>query len=675
MNILLSKQFKQEATKAIAAIVLFIIGYILLVSLTLAAALAIIGLAIKLIAIKLNFITLLLFGGSIMAAIMIVIFLFKFIFSSTKFNDEGLLEIQRKDHPKLYAIIDEIVLKVGTDFPKKVYLSNELNASVFYDSSFMSMFFPTRKNLHIGLSLVNLMSEDELKGILAHEFGHFAQRTMKVGSYIYNFNKIVYHMIYENDFLNEQMDKASNVHFIFTLCMLLAKYIMMANIYLLTKLFILVRKQYMALSRQMEFHADEVAANVVGSEVCINAFNKFEAGEIALNRTFSFLNNLNTEHKQVTNFYHTYTVLLHNLAKEKGYAIHEDSLYISQENVQNTYQKQIVVKNQWASHPTNEERIQALEKLNIPSQSISTKGAFNYFNDATALQETFTKHIYPEKEVEVEVTFLDTESIASCYNEFYKKNSFNASYNHYYDYKNPILEIDTEIEIPSDVTLQTLFDSEKLNLLEKQRVLQSDLDDLTEILKEENNIRSFDYNGIKYKRNKAMSIIKNLSNEMADIKKEIEKHDQLIFSYFKKVSIKQNKKTEFEDIYKKYIFTDSLYDEAEVHYKNISHFFERLQQDTVILESKKTIKKFSNQEIEFKNFLSKLMIHFLLKEEQIENLNKFIKHTQSYIQDENFNVELLDLLYYCRENMMQICSDSVFDSKKQLLETKLQLCA
>ena len=69
------------------------------------------------------------------------------------------------------------------------------------------------------------------------------------------------------------------------------------------------------------------------------------------------------------------------------------------------------------------------------------------------------------------------------------------------------------------------------------------------------------------------------------------------------------------------------------------------------------------------------MIHLPLKEEQVENLNKFTKHTQSYIQDENFNVELLDLLYYCRENMLQVCSDSFFNTKKQLLETKLQLCA
>ena len=50
---------------------------------------------------------------------------------------------------KLFSLIEEIVVKVNTDFPKKIYLSTEVNAAVFYDSSFWSMFFPIKKNLLI----------------------------------------------------------------------------------------------------------------------------------------------------------------------------------------------------------------------------------------------------------------------------------------------------------------------------------------------------------------------------------------------------------------------------------------------------------------------------------------------------------------------------------------------
>ena len=61
------------------------------------------------------------------------------------------------------------------------------------------MFFPVRKNLQIGLGLVNIVSVSEFKAVMAHEFGHFSQRSMKVGSYVYNVNKVIFNMLYENE--------------------------------------------------------------------------------------------------------------------------------------------------------------------------------------------------------------------------------------------------------------------------------------------------------------------------------------------------------------------------------------------------------------------------------------------------------------------------------------------
>jgi hypothetical protein len=67
-------------------------------------------------------------------------------------------------------------------------LFGDVNASVFYDSSFWSIIFPIRKNLQIRLGLVNKIIEQELKAILAHEFGCFSQRSTKVGSFVYDVN-------------------------------------------------------------------------------------------------------------------------------------------------------------------------------------------------------------------------------------------------------------------------------------------------------------------------------------------------------------------------------------------------------------------------------------------------------------------------------------------------------
>ena len=79
--------------------------------------------------------------------ILVLFFLVKFIFSSHKVDRSHLHEISKTDEPRLFKLIEDIVNEVYTSFPKKVYLSTDVNAAVFYDSSFWSMFIPIKKNL------------------------------------------------------------------------------------------------------------------------------------------------------------------------------------------------------------------------------------------------------------------------------------------------------------------------------------------------------------------------------------------------------------------------------------------------------------------------------------------------------------------------------------------------
>src|SRR5690606_23214694 len=119
--------------------------------------------------------------GLFASGLTVLFFLIKFIFASTKVDTDHLSEITEHDEPELFLLIHQIVSEVDTSFPKKVFLSHDVNASVFYDSSFWSMFLPIRKNLQIGVGLINAVTQQELKAILAHEFGHFSQKSMKVG--------------------------------------------------------------------------------------------------------------------------------------------------------------------------------------------------------------------------------------------------------------------------------------------------------------------------------------------------------------------------------------------------------------------------------------------------------------------------------------------------------------
>jgi Zn-dependent protease with chaperone function len=120
--------------------------------------------------------------GLMCLGISVIYFLIKFIFVRSKDENASRVEITENQQPRLFAFIRQLSKETHTPFPKKIFISPDFNACVFYNSGFRSMFLPVRKNLEIGLGLVNSINASELKAVIAHEFGHFSQRSMKLGS-------------------------------------------------------------------------------------------------------------------------------------------------------------------------------------------------------------------------------------------------------------------------------------------------------------------------------------------------------------------------------------------------------------------------------------------------------------------------------------------------------------
>lgn len=75
---------------------------------------------------------------------------------------------------------------------------------------FGACFFRFQKNLQIGVGLINSTTQQELIAILAHEFGHFSQRSMKVGTYVYQANQVIYNMLYRNESLDNTFQSWAN---------------------------------------------------------------------------------------------------------------------------------------------------------------------------------------------------------------------------------------------------------------------------------------------------------------------------------------------------------------------------------------------------------------------------------------------------------------------------------
>lgn len=224
---------------------------------------------------------------------MLWLFLLKGLFKRHETDLEHYTEIMEAGQPELFAFIRRLCREVGAPFPHRIFFSPDVNAGVFYDSSLLNLVLPVRKNLIIGLGLVQCLTINEFKAVLAHEFGHFAQSTTLLGQYVNVANRVIAGMIFEEDAWDEWLENWKEVEDfrISIWAWLLAGIIWVFRLVLIL-LFHLINLFHFALARQMEFQADRVAVSITGSDAIVNALIRLRAAAAAYQQTLQDLHPL-----------------------------------------------------------------------------------------------------------------------------------------------------------------------------------------------------------------------------------------------------------------------------------------------------------------------------------------------------------------------------------------------
>jgi hypothetical protein len=100
--------------------------------------------------------------------------------------------LERKSHPGLYSISDEVLKVMELDCPLTLYKSNEggTGAAIFYSP----------EEIHISLygNILEKLNEDELKAVIAHEVGHFDLFSMENSQFLIC-SRILYAAAEKND--------------------------------------------------------------------------------------------------------------------------------------------------------------------------------------------------------------------------------------------------------------------------------------------------------------------------------------------------------------------------------------------------------------------------------------------------------------------------------------------
>ena len=207
------------------------------------------------------------------SAATLLVYLVKSFLSRAEDHASRCLEVTARTQPELFQFVREVCQEIGCAMPKRVYLSHEVNAAVLFPVSGWRLIVPPPKSLLIGLGLVEDLNLVEFKALLAHELGHFSQRSLNLSGFIAVAHCVVSQLVFARDRWDEWLLRLSETPWV---CAVAAPpYIVVGMARsLLGRVFYRLTLADLALRRQMEFHADLLAVSVAGSDAPVHLLLK-----------------------------------------------------------------------------------------------------------------------------------------------------------------------------------------------------------------------------------------------------------------------------------------------------------------------------------------------------------------------------------------------------------------
>jgi len=250
---------RSVALFALLAVVMVIASYAVI----LALAAACVYLPYLLLTTVNSFQVLALFLGGIAAA---GAMLWSLVPRREKFEAPGPL-IERSEHPRLFAEIDDIAASLNEPVPHEVYLIGQVNAFVADKGGWLG--FGSQRILAVGLPLLSLLTVAEIRGILAHEFAHYYSGDTRMGPWVYRAQGAMIRSFQNIGSLRE-VGRIAILQVLYQLVTVVLKW---------NFLFFLRVIQF--VSRRKEFRADELACLVAGKEPMISGLKKIHEGGMA----------------------------------------------------------------------------------------------------------------------------------------------------------------------------------------------------------------------------------------------------------------------------------------------------------------------------------------------------------------------------------------------------------
>lgn len=467
----------------------------------------------------------------------LAIFMWKALIFIRHGSDDPGIEISETDEPVLYKFLTELAEDVGAPRPHRVFISPNVNASVSYDLSILNLIIPTKKNLIIGLGLVNSLNRSEFKAVLAHEFGHFAQRSMAVGRWVYIGEQIASHIITKRDALDRGLDFLSSIDLRVAWIGWIMRSIVWSIRSLTETAFRWVIAAQRALSREMEFQADLVAVSVTGSDALIHALYRLQAADEDWEQCLEFASQQLHKGRMVQDLFAIQT----RIGEHKRRVLNDPLRgrvpeLPSDASTHRLFSEEIAQPpRMWATHPPNNEREENAKRTYIRAEA-NQESAWTLFRDPQQQCESLTQYLFSDVQKSGEFKPMSTAEALAEVDKQFSRESYDAVYQGAYLGRPVTIGVASADQLQSDLPPRDAIDqgltelypdslqdniSEYRNLLEELALLEAIQDghyDATGGV-----IR---HRGQTYNRAELPQLIANVRQDRDDALARIEDHDK-----------------------------------------------------------------------------------------------------------------------------------------------------
>lgn len=319
----------------------------------------------------------------LLAGAMAVIFMIKPLFAR-KAKRIQAIALNPSIDGRIFELVHSICQTLGAPRPVRIELDCAVNAAAAFEKGLGGV-LNNRLVLTLGLPLCAGLTQRELAGVIAHEFGHFRQGVgMRLSYFIRQVNHWFVRVVYERDSCDEALEEADGssdgwIRFMIS-CARIAVWFSRRILWLLMMAGHIISS---FLLRQMEYDADRAEIELAGSR----AFESTTMKLAALGAIFSDL------HLDMKRSWRNQFKLPDNLPLLTGHLLSK----MPAERRTNIENKVGLGRTGLLdSHPSAADRVRNARRLGSPGYEISDEPASDLFENFAAISKIVTLAYYED---------------------------------------------------------------------------------------------------------------------------------------------------------------------------------------------------------------------------------------------------------------------------------------